>query len=603
MTRKTNKKSTTIKQNNNGKLPVWNLDDLYESINSIQISKDLNYIRNKAKQFEKNYEGKVGRLNSKQLLEAIVNLEKIDKKMSKIISYAHLLFSENLNNEKNKIFLQQMQEKITDYSSHLIFFNLEINNLSEKNFKKILLDKKLLKFKTWIINIRLFKSYQLEKKLEKLLNEKNLTSSNAWIRLFDETISSLRFPFKKKKLSSAEILNYLSDKNSKNRKIAAKSFGRVLENNAKIFTTITNTLAKDKAINDEWRKYPNPVRARNLSNVVEDEVIEALSEAVTASYKNLSHRYYKIKAKWFNKKSIKYWDRNAPLPFQNNKIYNWNEAKKIVVNAYFEFNPYLGDIAKKFFENSWIHASIYQGKSPGAFSASTIPEAHPYILLNFQGKTRDVSTLAHELGHGIHQYLSAKKQGHFNSSTPLTLAETASVFGEMLTFKSLLKNESKPKEKKALLANKVEDMLNTVVRQIAFFEFEKEIHNCRKKSELSVDEICSIWIEKQSESLGPSIEFDNEYRYYWTYIPHFIHSPFYVYAYAFGDCLVNSLFSVYEQKHKNFSEKYINLLEAGGSKKYNELLKPFKLNPKKSDFWFKGISMIESFIDQLENIK
>ena len=496
-----------------------------------------------------------------------------------------------------------MQEKITKFSSSLIFFRLELNNIENKRLKKLFKNKKLKKFETWITNARTFKPHQLDKKLEKLLQDKSITSTNAWIRLFDETIASLRFPFNKKQLSSAEILNLLSDNNFLIRKKAAKSIGNVLGKHAKIFSTITNTLAKDKSINDEWRKYPNPIRSRNLSNVVEDEVVNALSKAVTSAYPNLSHRYYAMKAKWFGVKTLKYWDRNAPLPFQSNKKFTWNKAKEIVYNAYSSFNPYIGKIVMKFFDESWIHAPVVQGKSPGAFSASTVPNVHPYILINYQGKMRDVATLAHELGHGVHQFLAGKKQGHFNASTPLTLAETASVFGEMLTFKSILINESDPKEKKALLANKVEDMLNTVVRQISFFEFEKKIHDKRKNSELSVDEICAIWIETQKESLGPSIAFEDEYKYYWTYIPHFIHSPFYVYAYAFGDCLVNSLYAIYQDGLEKFDKKYIELLEAGGSMRYRELLKPFNLDPSQPDFWHKGISVIESFIDQLDKIE
>ena len=595
---KKNKQSNQKVLNNT--LPVWNLGDLYSSINSRKILKDLNLIEKLSKSFSKKYEGKVTKLSAIKLLKAIEEIEKIDEIMDKILSYAHLLVSENIENEKNKIFFQQMQEKITKFSSMLIFFTLELNQISDKKIKIFFKEKKLIKYKNWIINRRSFKPYQLDKKLEKLLQDKSLTSSSAWIRLFDDTIAALRFPFKNKLLSSAEILSFLSDNKSSTRKAAAKSVGKTLGKNINLFATITNTLAKDKSINDEWRKLPNPVSARNLSNVVEDKVVDALSNTVSDSYKKLSHRYYAIKAKWFGLKKLKYWDRNAPLPFQSKKQYTWDSARKIVTKAYTDFNPSIGKIVEIFFEKSWIHAPVMTGKSPGAFSASTVPSAHPYILLNFQGKSRDVATLAHELGHGVHQYLSANKQGHFNSSTPLTLAETASVFGEMLTFKSLLKNEKNLKEKKALLANKVEDMLNTVVRQIAFYQFEKEVHLQRKKSELSTEEICSIWIQVQKESLGPSIEFEEEYKYYWSYIPHFIHSPFYVYAYAFGDCLVNSLYGVYEEGLSNFDKKYITLLESGGSKDYKNLLKPFHLNPSNADFWKKGIKVIENFIDDLE---
>jgi len=583
-------------------LPVWNLNDLYPSISSKKIIIDLNYIEKSSKSFAKKYEGKIIKLNSRVLFNAILDLEKIDERMDKILSYAHLLVSENADHEKNKIFFQQMQEKITNYSSLLIFFTLELNQIEEKKLNIHLKDKKLIEYKTWILNRRSFKPYQLDKNLEKLLQDKSITSSSAWIRLFDETIATLRFPFKDKKLTSAEILNYLSDNKSQVRKIAAKSVGKILGQNVKIFSTITNILAKDKSINDAWRQLPNPVSARNLSNVVEDEVVEALSNTVKSSYKRLSHRYYKLKANWFGKKTLKYWDRNAPLPFQSKKKYSWNYAMEIVTSSYSDFNPLIGKIVQKFFDNSWIHAPVQKGKSPGAFSASTVSSVHPYILVNFQGKIRDVATLAHELGHGVHQFLAANKQAHFNTSTPLTVAETASVFGEMLTFKSILNTEKDIKEKKALLANKVEDMLNTVVRQIAFFEFEKQVHSQRKVSELSVDQICNIWMDVQRESLGSTIEFEEEYKYYWTYIPHFIHSPFYVYAYAFGDCLVNSLYGVYEEGLKNFEKKYITLLESGGSQRYRELLKPFNLNPSDPNFWKKGISVIENLIDELEDL-
>ncbi len=590
------------KNSKSSELPVWNLNDLYTSIKSKELTKDIEFIRKNTKSFEKKYQNKIKNLNSVELHKAIVDLEKIDEKIDKILSFAHLLLSEDINNQKNKIFFQEMQEKITQFYSSIIFFGLELNQINEKKINLLVKNSLLSKYKTWIKNKRSFKAYQLDINLEKLLQDKNLTSHNSWVRLFDETIASLNFPFKNKKLNSAEILNLLSDNKSSIRKLAAKSIGVTLGNNANLFATITNTLAKDKSINDDWRKLPNPVSSRNLSNSVEDEVVESLSRSVSNYYPKLSHRYYKMKAKWFGVKKLKYWDRNAPLPFQSKKEYSWIMAKNLVLDSYFQFNPMIGEIVKKFFDNSWIHSPPLKGKSPGAFSASTVPSVHPYILLNFQGKARDVSTLAHELGHGVHQFLAAKKNGHFNSSTPLTIAETASVFGEMLTFKLILNKADSKREKKALLANKVEDMLNTVVRQIAFYEFEKKIHYERKKKELSLEKICNIWIDIQKKSLGPSIEFEEEYKYYWTYIPHFIHSPFYVYAYAFGDCLVNSLYNLYETGFKDFESKYITLLEAGGSLHYKELLSPFKLNPAKTNFWSKGLNLIDDLIDQLEDL-
>ena len=589
-----------LTKNTLGKLPVWNLKDLYESPKAKNLNNDLNQLRRITKKFEKKYTYKITKLSPSQLLKAIIELENIDIKIDKIMSYAHLLVAEDGNNEKNKIFYQQMQEQITNIASSIVFFSLELNEVSNAKLNKIYADKKLEPYKNWIKNIRKFKPYQLDVKTEKLLQEKSITSRSAWIRLFDDTIASLKFPFKGKNLSSAEIFNFLSDKKESNRKKSAEVVSAVLKDNISLFTSITNNLAKDKSINDKWRGLPNPVSSRNLSNVVEDEVVEALTETIKENYPKIAHRYYKIKAKWFKKKSLMYWDRNAPLPFQSQSIYSWKDARQIVSDAYSNFDQRAGNIVNKFFDNSWIHAPVIAGKSPGAFAASTVPSVHPFILVNYQGKARDIATLAHELGHGIHQYLAGRKQTYFNSSTPLTLAETASVFGEMLTFKSLLSITKKENERKGLLANKVEDMLNTVVRQIAFFEFEKRIHDQRKIKELSVNEICKIWIDVQKQSLGPSIKFNDDYKYFWSYIPHFIHSPFYVYAYAFGDCLVNSLFNVYESKLPKFEDKYITLLESGGSNTYDKLLKPFGLNPKKKDFWQKGVNVIESLIDQLE---
>ena len=589
-----------LTKNTLGKLPVWNLKDLYESPKAKNLNNDLNQLRRITKKFEKKYTFKITKLSPSQLLKAIIELENIDIKIDKIMSYAHLLVAEDGNNEKNKIFYQQMQEQITNIASSIVFFSLELNEVSNAKLNKIYADKKLEPYKNWIKNIRKFKPYQLDVKTEKLLQEKSITSRSAWVRLFDDTIASLKFPFKGKNLSSAEIFNFLSDKKESNRKKSAEVVSAVLKDNISLFTSITNNLAKDKSINDKWRGLPNPVSSRNLSNVVEDEVVEALTETIKENYPKIAHRYYKIKAKWFKKKSLMYWDRNAPLPFQSQSIYSWKDARQIVSDAYSNFDQRAGNIVNKFFDNSWIHAPVIAGKSPGAFAASTVPSVHPFILVNYQGKARDIATLAHELGHGIHQYLAGKKQTYFNSSTPLTLAETASVFGEMLTFKSLLSITKKENERKGLLANKVEDMLNTVVRQIAFFEFEKRIHDQRKIKELSVNEICKIWIDVQKQSLGPSIKFNDDYKYFWSYIPHFIHSPFYVYAYAFGDCLVNSLFNVYESKLPKFEDKYITLLESGGSNTYDKLLKPFGLNPKKKDFWQKGVNVINDLIDQLE---
>jgi oligoendopeptidase F len=358
-------------------------------------------------------------------------------------------------------------------------------------------------------------------------------------------------------------------------------------------------LIKEKEVEDKWRQYKKPVSSRNRVNQVEDEVVDALVGTVTKNYQKLSHRYYALKAKWFDVSQLNYWDRNAPIPGEDDAIISWKEAKEIVLNSYNTFSPHLATIGEQFFDKNWIDASPRAGKASGAFSHPTVPSVHPYILMNYQGKSRDVMTLAHELGHGIHQVL-AGRQGHLMADTPLTLAETASVFGEMLTFQSMLKNKTSPEQRRLMLASKVEDMLNTVVRQIAFHEFETHLHDERRSGELTPDDIGEIWMKIQKKSLGPAIKLDPNYSAFWSYIPHFIHSPFYVYAYAFGDCLVNSLYAVYEESESGFTEKYIEMLSAGGTLRHKELLSPFNLDAGNPEFWEKGLSMIEGFIDELD---
>jgi oligoendopeptidase F len=333
---------------------------------------------------------------------------------------------------------------------------------------------------------------------------------------------------------------------------------------------------------------------------VEDEIVEILTKKVKENYKNISHRYYKIKAKILGLKKMDYFDRNAPLSKIDDEIIPFKNAKKLVLDAYQEFSPKMREIGEIFFDKNWIDAKVIKGKDSGAFSHPCVPCVHPYILMNYQGKIRDVMTLAHELGHGVHQYLAAK-QGYFMSSTPLTLAETASVFGEQLTFQKILKNEKDEKKKKLIIANKVEDMINTVIRQIAFLEFEKKVHENRKNGEISLENLCNFWMEIQKESLGSAFKFDDEYKYFWLYIPHFIHSPFYVYSYAFGDCLVNSLYGIYKSgKIKNFEEKYIEMLSLGGVKHHKEMLEPFNLSIDNEEFWQSGLDVIIGYIDELE---
>ena len=576
-------------------LPNWNLKDFYSSYKDETILKDLDTFKNFAKTFKENYQQKLLSHSSKleNIIEEYENGNEIGDKLG---NYAFLTYATNMDIPEIVQFYQDINEKLTEISSDLIFFTNEINATSDEDFKK--LTDGSGKYKNWLINIRRFKDHQLDEKSEQIFLDKNLTASSSWVRFFEEQINDLKFNIDGKELNSAAVLNLLSDHDEKVRKKAAENIESVFKSEVKTFTFITNTLAKDKITNDKWRKYSSPVDSRNLSNNVENEVVEALSKSVTSNYKNISHRYYELKSKIFKKKQLDYWDRNAPYPNSPKTMIKWEEAKDIVLRSYANFDESFKDIVLMFFQNNWIDAELKSGKSPGAFAASTIPSIHPYILTNFHGKTRDVMTLAHELGHGCHQYLSSK-QGLLLSSTPLTLAETASVFGEMMTFRTLL-NDSNQDTKKFLLASKIEDMINTVVRQISFFEFEKLIHSSRKNGELSSDQICDYWMTTQTESLGPHIRLTDGYKYFWTYIPHFIHTPFYVYAYAFGDCLVNVLIQLYDEGLPDFKDHYIDLLKSGGSKHYSEVLKPFNVDLKNQKSWEKGLSMISGLIDEFE---
>lgn len=577
-------------------LPEWNLSDFYSGITDKKIANDFARTEMLSKSFAKAYQGKVAKLKPAALAKAIAEYELISDLTGKLGSYASLVFAKNMQSPEISQFYQNTSEKLTTLSSSILFFTLDINKLPDATVK----NSALKKYAPWLRDVRAFKPYQLSDDLEKLLHEKSVSGRAAWNRLFDETIASLRFPYGGKELSEPQIFEHLSNKDGKVREKAAKVVGEVFKKNAPLFALVTNTLAKDKDIEDKWRGFKQPISSRNVSNYIEDEVVNALLSSVQKSYPQLSHRYYKLKAKWLGKKQLEFWDRNAPLPADDDHKYSWNEAKELVLSSYANFSPTLAKHGKVFFDKPWIDAAVTPGKTPGAFAHPCVPSVHPYLLVNFMGKSRDVMTLAHELGHGVHQVMAAK-QGALLCDTPLTLAETASVFGEQLTFQEMLRREKDKKRRKRLIAGKVEDMLNTVVRQVAFCEFERRVHGARKNGELTVQQLGETWLAVQRESLGPALKLEGDYQYFWTYIPHFIHTPFYVYAYAFGDCLVNSLYAVYQGgKVKNFEQKYLQMLEAGGTLRHKELLAPFGLDASKPAFWQQGLNIISSMIDELE---
>ena len=576
-------------------LPTWDLSDLYPGMHSPELERDFLAADQAASAFKARYAGKLAELSGAELAEALESFQRIEEIQGRLMSYAQLLFSGDGTDPQLGQFYQSSSERVTAISSQLVFFALELNRLDDSALE----GEALRLWQPFLRDLRVFRPHQLSDEVEKLLHEKEVTGRAAWSRLFDETVAGMRVPVRGEQLTVSAALNKLSDRDRSLRTDAAAAIGAAFVSHVKLFSLITNTLAKDKEIVDGWRKYPSPASYRNRSNMVEDEVVDALVTAVTGDYGRLSHRYYGLKAKWLGLEKLEYWDRNAPLPDDDDSPVTWSEAQDQVLSAYGRFSPELATIGRRFFDKPWIDAALRPGKSGGAFAHPTVPSAHPYLLVNFHGKTRDVMTLAHELGHGVHQVL-ASEQGYLMSGTPLTLAETASVFGEMMTFRSLLDAERDKSRRRIMLASKVEDMLNTVVRQIAFFQFEARLHAERRGGELLPERIGDIWMEVQTESLGPAFHFAPEYKIYWSYIPHFVHSPFYVYAYAFGDCLVNALYNVFQEGHPGFERKYLDMLRAGGTKRHKELLAPFGLDASDPQFWRRGLDVIAGFIDELE---
>ena len=582
-----------------GKLPEWDLSDLYSGEDAPELKRDLDWLEKACADFARDYEGKLAGLDAAQFLDCVLRHEAIDTKAGRVMSFAGLRYYQLTIDADRAKFMSDCQEKITNFTTPLVFFTLELNRIEDAQMAALFeANRELARYKPVFDRIRAMKPYQLSDELEKFLHDLGVVG-DAWERMFDETIAGLEFEVDGEEMGIESVLNLLTEQDRAKREAGAHELARVFEANIKTFARVHNTQAKEKEVIDRWRKMPSAQTGRHLSNHVEPEVVEALRNAVVAAYPKLSHRYYALKAKWLGLERMQVWDRNAPLPIDAPKTVGWEAAEALVMEAYSAFDPRMGEIAAPFFSKGWIDAGVKPGKAPGAFAHPTVTEVHPYVMLNYLGKPRDVMTLAHELGHGVHQVLAAD-QGEMLSSTPLTLAETASVFGEMLTFRKLLERAKTKAERKTLLAGKVEDMINTVVRQIAFYDFECKLHAARRQGELTPEDINALWMSVQAESLGPVFDFMPGYETFWAYIPHFVHSPFYVYAYAFGDGLVNALYAVYAEGDPDFREKYFDMLRAGGSKHHKELLAPFGLDASDPKFWDKGLSMIEGFIDELE---
>ena len=582
-----------------GSLPEWDLSDLYTDPDAPALKSDLAWLEKECQSFAADYEGKLAALGAEALLTCVQRQEKINAISGRIMSYAGLRYHQLTTDGERTKFMSDLQVKITDFSTPLVFFTLELNRLDDEHLDSLLAQNAdLARYRRVFDRIRAMKPYQLSDELEKFLHDLGAVG-DAWEKLFDETTAGLEFTIDGTSYNIEGALNFFTDHDRAKREAAARELAAVFQANLKVYSRLHNTLAKEKDIIDRWRAMPSPQTGRHLSNDVEPEVVEALRNAVVAAYPKLSHRYYELKRKWLGLDKLQVWDRNAPLPMESDRIVGWDEARSTVMDAYAGFDPRMADLAEPFFTQGWIDAPVKPGKAPGAFAHPTVTDVHPYVMLNYLGKPRDVMTLAHELGHGVHQRLAAS-QGEMLSSTPLTLAETASVFGEMLTFRKLLDNAKDQNERKVLLAGKVEDMINTVVRQIAFYDFECKLHAARKSGELTPEDINALWMSVQGESLGPAFEFMPGYDTFWAYIPHFVHSPFYVYAYAFGDGLVNALYAVYQDSPEGFQDKYFEMLKAGGSQHHKDLLAPFGLDAGDPKFWDKGLSMISAMIDELE---
>jgi oligoendopeptidase F len=582
-----------------GNLPEWDLSDLYTGEDAPELKRDLDWLEEACASFARDYDGKLAGLDADGLLDCVLRNEKINQIAGRIMSFAGLRYYQQTTDSGRAKFMSDMQEKITNFTTPLVFFTLELNKLPDDHLDNLLnRNADLARYKPVFDRIRAMKPYQLSDELERFMHDLGVVG-DAWERMFDETIAGLQFDVNGETMGIEGTLNLLTDPDRANREAAARELAGVFGENVKTFARIHNTQAKEKEIIDRWRGMESAQTGRHLSTQVEPEVVEALRNAVVNAYPKLSHRYYKLKQKWLGLDKMQVWDRNAPLPMEDPRIVDWPTAEKMVMDAYNAFDPRMGELAAPFFSKGWIDAGVKPGKAPGAFAHPTVTDVHPYVMLNYLGKPRDVMTLAHELGHGVHQVLAAG-QGEMLSSTPLTLAETASVFGEMLTFRTMLDKAKTKDERRILLAGKVEDMINTVVRQIAFYDFECKLHAARRNGELTPDDINALWMSVQAESLGDAFEFMDGYETFWAYIPHFVHSPFYVYAYAFGDGLVNALYAVYAEGEEGFEEKYFDMLKAGGSKHHKELLAPFGLDASDPAFWDKGLSMISGFIDELE---
>jgi oligoendopeptidase F len=584
-------------------LPEWNLADLYAGRDDPKIETDL--VAAKAANDElASLEGLFLQARSEPqrlgvLLDRGIKLyEQATNGLWGVGAYAGLAASTARDDPAWAKFEADLRARSSQIAAESLFFSLELNQLEDGELEAAFLaHPAATRWVPWLRRLRLSRPHELTADLERYIVDRGPAVSN-WVRLYDETLAKLQAKVGKETLTLPEALNRMSDPDVKRRKAAADGLAQALEERASTQALVMNTLAFEKQVEDRWRHFDNPAQSRHLANEVDADAVDALEQAVVEAYPRLSHRYYALKAKVMGRETLDYWDRNAPLTAATPKAYDWTEAQGIVLESFQTLAPKFADTAQTFFDQPWIDARPRAGKQSGAYSHPVTADRHPYVFMNYMGERRDVLTLAHELGHAVHQTLCAPL-GTLLADTPLTLAETASIFGEGLVFDRLLA-EATPKDRLGLLAGKIEDGLNTVVRQIAFHRFERRFHEARLEGELSPDQIGQLWLEVMAESLGPAVVLNEGYEHYWAYVSHFVHAPFYVYAYAFGDLLVRGLMEKRRENPETFAPLYEELLAAGGTRTYVEALKPFGLNPREKAFWAAGCAQLERLVDEFE---
>ena len=579
----------------------WDLSDLYPGMDSKELKKDKKKVIELSNNFNDSYRGKISEMSHKEFAVAISEYEEIIQIMGRIGSFAYLQWSTSTDDPQLGKFLQSSNELSSEVSQALTFFNVEWLQLPDEKANQFIQSKELKKWNHYLDVSRMYKDHTLTEDAEKVMSAKSVTGRSAWNRFFDETLGAARFTFEGEEYSEQEVLSKLHNKDRSVRKAAHESLTNTFNELSRTLTFIFNTILADKYTNDKLRKYENWIDSRNLSNQTDRSTVDSLVSAAKDAYP-VVQRYYKLKKRLLHLDQLYDYDRYAPISKTSKEI-SWVEAKDMVLDAYGDFHPEMRRIASLFFEKQWIDAAIKKGKRGGAYSASTVTNVHPYVFMNYDGQLRDVQTLAHELGHGVHQYLSAS-QGELQSSTPLTTAETASVFGEMLVFDRLRNSIEDPKERLALLISKIDDTVATVFRQVSMNQFEDRIHTARRTDgELSTEQFSTYWMETQKELYGDAVTITDEYKCWWCYIPHFLHSPGYVYAYAFGELLVLALYEAYENSDKKkFAENYIELLSAGGSDWPHQLILKMGLDIRDKGFWLNGLSLFEKMVTEAEEL-